>query len=261
MPSWSSPRPSSLGRAAACRRDTSPRILRRSSVKPPGSVAPDRRVRHDHARDRCSARRTPRAVWPSPKSTSASGSLSASGCGTTSRIRATTTPVISAPGLARRPRPRGRAGSSAAAMSATGASTGVNSRIQESGARDRVPQYCARKRTSPSKKFLIVVDAVAEHRDPLDAEAEREPGVLLGVDADRRGTRWGRPCPQPPSSIQPVLRAHAAARAVAEHAAHRELGRRLGVTGRSRGGSACGSLVAEERAHERLDGAEQVGRA
>ena len=39
-----------------------------------------------------------------------------------------------------------------------------------------------------------LVDAVADHRDALEAEAEREPGVLLGVDADRRGTRWGRPC-------------------------------------------------------------------
>ena len=36
-------------RAAASRPRRSPRILRRSSVKPPGSVAPDRRVRHDHA--------------------------------------------------------------------------------------------------------------------------------------------------------------------------------------------------------------------
>ena len=39
-----------------------------------------RRVRHHHARRRRWARRTRPAVWPAPKSTSTSDSLSASGC-------------------------------------------------------------------------------------------------------------------------------------------------------------------------------------
>ena len=65
--------------------------------------------------------------------------------------------------------------------------------------------------------------------------------------------------PQPPSSIQPECEQHAAALAAAEDAAHRELGRRLGVGEEVGAEAGADPLVVEQAAHERLDGAEEVG--
>ena len=48
-----------------------------------------------------------------------------------------------------------------------------------------------------------VVDAVAQHRQALDAHAERVAGIALGVDADVRST-LGCTTPQPSTSSQPV---------------------------------------------------------
>ncbi len=48
IPPWSSPRPSSRGEHSMPS-DTTPRILRRSILKSPGSTAPTPRERHDHA--------------------------------------------------------------------------------------------------------------------------------------------------------------------------------------------------------------------
>ena len=69
-------------------------------------------------------------------------------------LRATMTPVISSPGCST-PSTSRPSWLSAETMSATGASTGRE--VADPGERcaHRVPQYCARKRTSPSKKVLI----------------------------------------------------------------------------------------------------------
>ena len=129
--------------------DTTPRILRRSSVNPPGSVAPAGAYGATIPATTFGAPHTTR-VCPAPKSTSTSDSLSASGCFTTSSTLPATTPVISSPGCSTLSTSN-PSWFKAATRSGTGASTGVNSRIQESGAH----QYCARKRTSLSKNVLI----------------------------------------------------------------------------------------------------------
>ena len=90
-------------------------------------------------------------VSPAPKSTSTSDSLSASGCFVTASTLPATTPVISSPGCSTLSTSR-PSWFNAATSSGTGASTGVNSRIQDSG---RAHQYCARNRTSLSKNVLI----------------------------------------------------------------------------------------------------------
>ena len=68
---------------------------------------------------------------------------------------------------------------------------------------------------------------------------------------------FGSTMPAPPSSIQPVRRAHRAARAAAEHARHRELDRRLGEREERRQEPGL-DVGAEQRVDERLDRAEQV---
>ena len=156
MPEWSSPSPSSLAEQSMPSL-TSPRIFRRSSVKAPsgpGMVAPDGAYGTTIPTTTLGAPQTT-GVSPSPRVTSTRDSLSAFGCFSTLSTRAATTPVISSPGCST-PSTSSPSWLSAETMSATGASTGVKSRIQESGARMVVvPQYCARKRTSPSKKVLI----------------------------------------------------------------------------------------------------------
>ena len=85
-----------------------------------------------------------------------------------------------------------------------------------------------------------------------------KPGVLLGVDADALehvGVDHAAAAELDPAR----LRAHPAAVAVAEDAAHRELGRRLGVGEEVGAEPGADALVVEQPAHEGLDGAEQVG--
>ena len=65
-----------------------------------------------------------------------------------------------------------------------------------------------------------VGQAVAEHGDPLEPEAEREAGDLLRVVADVPKT-FGSTTPAPPISIQPEYSHDAAARAAADGSTRR----------------------------------------
>ena len=142
--------------STACLPTTTPRILRRSILKSPGSTAPTcangtTMPGFDVGRAAHDAQLAVAEVDV--------GEADAIGVGMRRRRRGcapTTTPLISRPGssiafdleaeLVQRVGDRRR----------SSASTGVNSRIQESGARiDDRPQNCAAKRTSPSQRFLM----------------------------------------------------------------------------------------------------------
>src|SRR5215813_872325 len=127
------------------------------------------------------------------------------------------TPVISSPGCSTLSTSR-PSWLSAATMSATGASTGVNSWIQESGARIGASVLRQEAHVAVEER-LDLVDAVAAHRDALEPEAEREARVLLGVDA-HPGEHVGVDHPAAAELDPPRLRAHATTRTVAEDAAH-----------------------------------------
>ena len=132
IPAWSSPRPSSRAEHSIPI-DVSPRILRFAISIPPGRWPPTVASGTTMPARMLGAPHTTRTT-PSPVSTSASWSLSAFGCGSTSTIRAATTPPISAPGetISSTSSPRL---SSAVPITSASASIGVKSRIQESGAR------------------------------------------------------------------------------------------------------------------------------
>src|SRR4029077_3470932 len=159
-----------------------------------------------------------------PVVTSTSESLSAFGCRSTLSTRAETTPVISAPGCST-PSTSRPSWFSAETTSSTGASRGVKSRIQESGARIGASVLRQEAHVAVEER-LDLVDVVADHRDALEAEAEREAGVLLGVDAHALD-HVGVDHPAAAELDPPRLRAHPAAGAVAEDAADRQLGRGL----------------------------------
>src|SRR3954447_13574647 len=95
------------------------------------------------------------------------------------------------------------------------------------------------------------LDALAQHQHALEAEAEREPGVLLGVDADlQEHVRVDHPAA---TELDPTrLRADATARTVTEDAGDRELGRRLGEREERREQAGLQRL-AEVRADESLE--------
>ena len=131
----------------------SPRILRRSRVNPPGSVAPDGAKATTMPAATFGAPHTT-VVVPSPNSMSQSWSLSAFGWARTSRMRATRTPVISSP-WASRPSTSRPSRSSASAIARGSAVSGTKSVSQESGTRMGADQYRARKRSSLSKNVLI----------------------------------------------------------------------------------------------------------
>ena len=234
--------------------DTTPRILRRSILKSPGSTAPTCANGTTMPGSMFGAPQTTRS-WPSPKSTSASRMRSASGCGTTSRILRDDHAVDLAAGLVDRLRPRGRAGSARRRCRPVGASTGVNSRIQESGRARRtseLPRRSARRRPRGSSRGRRRRGAGRGGRCRSRTRTRCTP-------RDRcrpRGTRWGRPCPR--RRARPSRsRAHGAAGAFAEHARHRELDRRLGER-EERRQEAGADVRAEQRVDERLDGAEQI---
>src|SRR5262245_1680404 len=258
IPPWSSPSPSSRGDRSMPSK-TWPRILRRWSVSPHGSSEPTPAYGTIMPAAMMREPQTTRVV-PSPYSTSASWSRSASWCGSTWRMRATRTPTTSPPG-ASTPSTSSPSWLSAATSSSTGASAGVKSRIQDSGARirsDSVSSIPTEEAHVVLEERADLVDAVADHRDALEAEAEREPLPLLGVDADR-GEHVGVDHPAAAQLDPPRVRAHAAALAVAEDAADGELGRRLGVREEVGSEARLHGLVVEELARERLDRAEEVG--
>src|SRR5215207_10931581 len=103
-----------------------------------------------------------------------------------------------------------------------------------------------------------LVDAVADHRDPLEPEAEREALPLLRVIADgleHVGVDHSAAAELDPSRV----RADTTPLAVAEDAAHRQLRRRFRVREEVGAEARPHRLVVEQLLHEGLDGAEQVG--
>src|SRR5690242_9993821 len=255
MPSWSSPRPSSSG-ARSIPSEVSPRIFRRSST-PNGSgrCAPAGAYGTTSPAATFSAPHTTR-VESLPKSTSTRVSLSAFGCFTTSSTRAAITPRTSRPGSST-PSTSNPTWLSAATRSSVEASTGVNSRIQDNGA--RISASVLRQEAHVAlEERTDLVDAVTDHGDPLEPEAEGEPLPLLRVVAD--GLEHVRVDHPAAAELDPAREgADTTSLAVAEDAAHRQLGRRLGVGEVVGAEAGADGLVVEQALHEHLDGAEQVG--
>ena len=145
--------------STACRRRSTPRILRRSSdLKPPGSSRTGRRERHDHRPRARSARRTrPRVDAVAEVDVGELQLVGVRGAATTSRMRATRHRAISRPGssIASTSRPSWLSARDELVGS------GVDRReVADPGewrAHASVPsQYCARKRTSLSKNVWIL---------------------------------------------------------------------------------------------------------
>src|SRR5260221_13429336 len=101
---------------------------------------------------------------------STSVSLSASGCFATASARAATTPSIPDLGSTT-PSTSRPSWLNAAAISSTGAVTGVNSRIQDRGASIRIPTSILREEPHVVVEVgLDLVDPVADLRHPLETE-------------------------------------------------------------------------------------------
>src|SRR2546423_9835799 len=255
MPSWSSPRPSSSG-ASSMPSEVTPRIFRRSST-PNGSgrCAPAGAYGTTSPAATFSAPHTTREE-SLPKSTSTRVSLSAFGCFTTSSTRAAITPRTSRPGSST-PSTSRPTWLSAATSSSVEPSTGVNSRIQDNGARISASVLRQEARVALEERTDLV-DAVADHGDPLEPEAERETLPLLRVVAD--GLEHVRVHHPAAAELDPAREgADTTSLAVAEDAAHRQLRRRLGVGEVVGAEAGADGLVVEQALDEHLDRAEQVG--
>src|SRR5438445_3075770 len=255
IPSWSSPRPSSSG-ASSMPSAVTPRIFLRSST-PSGSgrCAPAGAYGTTSPAVTFSAPHTTRDE-SLPKSTSTSVSLSAFGCFTTSSTRAAITPRTSRPGSST-PSTSRPTWLSAATSSSVEASTGVNSRIQDSGARISASVPSEEANVAVEERADLV-DPVADHRNPLEPEAEREALPFLRVVAD--GLEHVRVDHPATAELDPAREgADTTSLAVAEDAAHGQLRRRLGVGEVVGAEAGADGLVVEQALHEHLDRAEQVG--
>ena len=195
--------------------------------------------------------------WPSlPKSTSTRRSCRPSGCGTTSSIRAAITPRMSRPGSST-PSTSSPTWLSAADEFVGRCFDGRELPIQDSGARISAIRT-ARGNACRRPRVLIVVDAVADLHDPLDARSRTRTPCHSSGSMPTASNTFGSTIPQPPSSIQPVREHTRASFAVAEHAADRQLRRRLGEGEVVRAEARADGFVAEQALDERLDRAEQV---
>src|SRR5829696_4157017 len=255
IPSWSSPRPSSSG-ARSMPSEVTPRIVLRSRTPNGcGRCAPAGAYGTTSPAATFRAPHTTRVV-SLPKSMSTSVSLSAFGCFTTSSTRAAITPRTSRPGSST-PSTSNPTSLSAATSSSVDASTGVNSRIQDSGARISASVLSEEAKIAVEERADLV-DPVADHRNPLESEAEREALPFLGVVPDRlEHVRVDHPAA---AELDPArVRAHAASLAIAEDAADRQLGRRFGVREEVGAEARADGFVVEQALHEHLDRAEQIG--
>src|SRR6185437_6998786 len=184
----------------------------------------------------------------------------------TDRTWATTTPRMSWPAdssdSTSRPAAVSRRDTSVAS---TGSGSGAYSRSQESGT--RISDLHPERPAEPHVALYRVPDLgqpVRDHQAALDAEAEREPAVPVGVDA--AGHQHPRVDHAAARDLDPALRpanpARVAARlgrgATADVALHRHVARRLGE-GEVVGPEPGAQPDAEHRVDERLDRAAQVG--
>src|SRR5579872_5241167 len=104
-----------------------------------------------------------------------------------------------------------------------------------------------------------IVDAIAQHRQPLDAGAKRVAGVALRIDA--AGFEHARMHHAAAGNLEPAgLLADATACAAAEHAGDVDLGGRLGE-GEVRGTQPHGKILLEESLHEVVHDRLEVGEA
>src|SRR5690606_7074659 len=184
-PPWSCDRPSS--RAEHSRpEDGTPRILATPILIPPGSSAP---TRASGTVSPCAALGAPHTICsgsPEPSSTWHTRSLSASGCGAIETMRATTTPAnggaTGAVSSTSRPAMVSRWASSSAAISGW-----TRARSQDSGncmISRRLIVELAQEAQDAFVELAQVVDAVAQHGQALEAGAERETDVALGIEAE-----------------------------------------------------------------------------
>ena len=146
---------------------------------------------------------------------------------------------------------------SASASSSGGSTTSTSSRSQLSvQLHGRITSELPQEAQVVLVEEPDVVDAVLEHRDALDADAEGEAACTAsGIVADGAEHRRDGSCPQPRISSQPVAlqtrhgAVARAARAAADHAADVDLGARLGEREEARP-EAHARVVAEHALHE-----------
>src|SRR5690606_17492687 len=220
-PAWSCDRPSSRAEHSMPA-DCTPRILATPILMPPGSSAPTRASGTVSPAAALGAPQTICSSSPEPSSTWQTRSLSASGCGAMATMRATTTPVkggaAGAVSSTSRPAMVSRCASSSVAIAGM-----TRARSQDSGnciiSRGLFVEL-AQEAQIAFVELAQVVDAVAQHGQALEAGAEREADVALGVEPE----------------IAHDLRMHLAGAGDLEPAAaigaggehHVDLGRRLG---------------------------------
>src|SRR3954463_3198077 len=227
MPPWSWPSSSSRS-DRIIPSDTSPRSLRRSIVNsPPGMTPPGSTTATVAPAPKFQAPQTIDRGWPRPTSTRVSCSLSAFGClSASSTLPTTKCSRLSPPGAPRRTtrstsqlvKTRRRASSS------TGRSKSTYSRSQLTAT--FISELLQNAHVVLPEEAQVG-EAVTEHRDALDAEAEREAGPDLWVVADVR--EHLRIDPAGSAHLDPArVLAHRAALSVAQKTRHVELHRRLG---------------------------------
>src|SRR3954471_3738460 len=227
IPSWSVPRSTSSS-ARIIPSDTSPRTLRRSSVRPFGSVAPGSATATVAPAPKFHAPHTIERGSGSPTSTFVSCSRSAFGCFSASstfptRNRARLRFPSGTPRWTTRS-PSQLVKTSRRASSSTGRSKSTYSRSQLTGT---FISELLQHADVVLPEEAQVGEAVTEHRDALDAEAEGEAGPDVRVVADV-GEHL-RIDPAGSAHLDPAgVLAHRAALSIAQKTRHVELDRGLG---------------------------------
>src|SRR6478752_10365904 len=183
-----------------------------------------------------------------------------------STLPTTSGPVIWSPGFSIASSLRPSAVNRAARSSVeTSAGRSTYSRIQETGAfmSSEFRSECRGEADVALEELAQVLDPLAEHQRAVDAHAEGEAGVALGVDPT--GSQHPRVDDAAAAPLDPALAAAGAAgRAVqhtgtpADEADQVDLGARLGE-GEVRRAEARADALAEHRRREVVEGALEVG--
>src|SRR6267143_2268913 len=253
-PAWSSESPTSRAEQSIPELST-PRSFARPIRWPPGSTAPGRAIGTTSPTWKFCAPQTtwcvprPSPTWPTLRwSEPAMRSLAA--------MRAATT---SAPGPRVRcsvPSTSNPAKVSLVASSPSGRSVAHSSRSQFSDSFMAALSQLLQEADVVVEEEPQVVDPVAQHRQPVDAHAERVPGVLLRIDA-HAGQLVGVHHPGAEHLHPAAALADLAALPAAERVRDVHLGGGLGE-GEVAGPQPRLDVGAEERLHERVERAAQV---
>src|SRR6476659_4884521 len=231
--------------------DSTPRIVVRRIVWPPGSVAP---AIAQATRMPAAAFGAPHTICsgaPVPASTVQTRRRSASGWGATAAIVATTTPVNggATDATSSTSKPAIVSLSHSVAVS-IGGSTSVRSQRSENFMIAPRPFRSCELLQKPQVVLVEeaqVVDAIAQHREPVGAHAEREPLPAFRVDVDR--AEHVRMHLAGAGDFEPA--------AVAE--AHVDLGRRLGERKERRPEAQRDVVALEEPAQELVEHRLEIG--